>query len=280
MCCIGEVAELICIEIDKFPTTGGVSFPKEVKRMIGNDATIISIFLSNSGLKTLLVCSSNKTSNYRITEKLEKSESLKVIVNNNKNEVPLNFCLIDNSKTRTWFPSKHYEFPSINNSILSNSNLYYIDLYEEFISQRIEVIKQLSLKGKKIYVNLSATSIMEKIDKIKNIEGISIIQLSLPNSIPDMDNEVLKLYDELKCDVIIITLGHKGSILIDKGKVYKNVLTNTENTKYIASGAKFTSEFILQKSKGLDTLDAWKRASKETQLFCVNYNESIKELLM
>ncbi|MTJ55876.1 carbohydrate kinase family protein [Anabaena sp. UHCC 0253] len=273
LCAIGELVWLIILDIDSFPVSGETTLINKVKRLIGNDAAIVSVMASRMNLRTQLISNpiSQKDGQILINFLNENGVDCSFI-DTQFPYTPTTYCLREIEGQRTWLSELH-SFPT--EKIYSNnlkSNFFYIDLYEELIEDRLKLISYLlQNSNKKLFLNLSCGELNYKLSQVKNVENIKFIQLGLELDIEEALHYAENLYQQTFIQVIIITLAHQGSLALIKGKdvFISQCKKQVDQKGLIGAGATFSAAFIFAIQQGASYQKANQFAVDKATDFCL-----------
>lgn len=279
LCAVGELMWLTTLEVERFPKPGETTSVKNVQRMIGNDAAIVSIMASRMGLRVSLL--SNPVSQFEGQALSRILEGNKVSLNTlgpTPKYAPTNFCLVDQTGNRTWLPPGIDLFPVLPKSRIT-SKLVYIDLYEEALRARLDALSELVRQEQRIFINLSATSTDDKLGILagKYKRKISVIQFSssqTPHQAQQIAARVLKSHSPA---AVLITLGDRGSVICTQAGV--STIEGVKNKKILremGAGATFSAGFIFGMTEGYTYQRAHQIASKRSTQFCTAKHDPLQ----
>jgi sugar/nucleoside kinase (ribokinase family) len=274
LCTVGELLWLTTLELTKFPKPGETTPVKNVHRMIGNDAAIVAIMASQMGL-TVDLCSnpvSKKDDGLGLIELLQRNKVNLDLIDLSTSHTLTNYCLLESNGNRTWLPPFNSFFPSLPKSTLSTKYVY-MDLYEEAQQSRLSVLSELVRQNQRIFINLSATSIDDKLRLLEKefYKKIEIIQISSSSNIPEAQKKAEIILHNLSIQAVIITLGKIGSVLCTHEGISTRTIDHDEKIlRNMGAGATFSAGFLYGLMKGYSYEQAHIEASKKSIDFCLS----------
>lgn len=271
LCTIGELMWLITLDINSFPIPGETTFVTATQRGIGNDAAIVSILASQMGLKTQLRSNSISQSDGLSLLKILTTNKVDCsLISLTERRTPSNYFLREPSGMRTWLPEINVHLPDVFEQIPINAQFVYIDLYEEAITTKLDILSKL-IRGKyRVFVNLSASSIVNKLLMLHNFKELEIVQISSNKSLDEACGFAKYVFKKLTVEVVIITLGKTGSVLCTKKGVERWLVTKNDDSvlRTTGAGAAFSAGFIHALLKGHSYKEAHNIAGERSVQFC------------
>lgn len=208
---------------------------------IGNDGEMLRTFLVKCGVKTTYLKTVSESSGHAIIQVAENGENSIVIYGG------ANSCITKDYIDAVLSNFEHDDLLVLQNEI---SNVDYIISKAHSIGMKIFfnpapfTDNLLSIDMKKLYC-LIANEIEAK-------------ALTGTNEIEESITYLAKHYPSLK---VVITLGKKGSVYIEEGKVIKQSAFKVDAIDTTAAGDTFVGYFVSEYSKGASPVDALRTAS-------------------
>lgn len=276
---VGELMWLTTLEVAQFPKPGKTTAVRKVQHMIGNDAVIVAIMASRMGLGVKLC--SNPVSRYdgqKLINILQKNKVSHSWADSSANPTPTNYCLLEKNGNRTWLPPHIDFFPTLPKSPITTKYVY-IDFYEEAMRTRLETLSELVIQKKRIFLNLSASSIDDKLKILaKNYKKkISVLQFSSSQNTRQAQKTAENILKNLSLEAVLITLGENGSVLCAKDGI--SIRVGDRNKKILrnmGAGATFSAGFIYGLTKGYTYKDAHNIAARKSIEFCTTKHNPLQ----
>jgi len=278
LCAIGDLVWSVSLKVDSFPIPGKTTVVHSVQRGIGNDASIVALLSAKMGLKTQLC--SNAISNmdgYPLIQKLKDSEVNCDLIPTSASHTPTSFFLQEPSGQRTWLP-ENFQPTFVRQYQSIDTKFIYIDLYDGFLQARFNLLLELARKNKhRIFVNLSASSIDSKIVRLKKMNNIEIIQLSLPSAIGRAERFAQDIFNTLSyIEAVVVTSGEEGSVVCsNKGIFIKHCTNKAERSQITGAGAVFSAAFVNAVNEGYDYEISNEMAGEYATNFCLSQRNSL-----
>jgi len=276
LCTIGDLMWLITLDINSFPIPGETTFVTATQKGVGNDAAIVSILASQMGLKTQLRSNAISRSDGHpllkllITNKVDCS-----LISLTESHTPRNYFLREPTGMRTWLPEINVHLPDVFSQPPINAQFVYIDLYEEAIATRLDILSKL-IRGKyRVFVNLSASSNANKLLMLESFKELEIVQTSANMSLDEAYVFAKYAFNKLTVEVFIITLGKTGSVICTK-KGVERWLVNRKDARVLrttGAGAAFSAGFIHALVKGHSYKEAHNIAGEKSLQFCLSQSD-------
>ncbi len=246
VCAVGSLVRLIICEIEQLPCVNAAddSVSAEVlHNTIGTDAPIFCTALSELGVASEIRCNPVGKSGRPLIGSLGSLGINCTHIELMDIEMPTTIVLRDKSDRKLFITKKS------NNELINVSNIDAEFIYMDFYDENIELFSQLLQKPdmslKRLYLNFSSTSIIEKIGIIDKLDmNIDVIQFSSKNLGESI--EILKnSFGRLKCNAMVATCGRNGSMIISKdGLSHAKSAFVSDRKKIVGAGAYFSAAFI------------------------------------
>jgi sugar/nucleoside kinase (ribokinase family) len=272
LCTVGDLKWLVVLSMPRIPLLGERMIIKDIQRMLGNDAAIVSLLAARLGLRSnLLATNAIATQDGQPLIDLLQHEGVDLsLVDTGGVTTPSTFLLsCEDSDERTWMIEEH-TFHNPASGLLPTSKFAYIDVYDEHIEERLALIQKWSEANVRCLVNLSATHIEEKAGLLARIPSIDTIQIGGSKSVDEAYIWGRDIFQMCNARAVIITLGNLGAVLVDRHDNYYIPAEPIRPLRTIGAGASFTAGYLCALVQQAATYrEAVIFASKYAASFCM-----------
>lgn len=270
LCVVGDLKWLVVLSMPRIPLPGEVTVVSGIERMLGNDAAIVSLLAARLGLRCqLLATNAIAIHDGQPLIDLLQHEGVDLShVDIGGVTTPTTFLLSSaDSDERTWMIEEH-TFHHPTPDLLPTSKFAYIDVYEEYMEERLALIERWSQANVRCLVNLSATHIEEKVKLLAYIPSIDTIQIGGNIGVEEAHIWGRRIFQMCNAKAAIITLGSLGAVLVDEHDNYYVPAEPIQPLRTIGAGASFAAGFLSALAQDVSYRDAATVASKHASHFC------------
>jgi len=282
LCAVGDLSWLVVLPVPHMPLQGEIMMAKRGERLLGNDAAIVSLMGARLGMHCRLL-PTNAIAQYDgqpLIDMLQRAGVDISLVDSNGIFTPATFFLSHiASDDRAGIVEEYAFHCTVAPDWHPNCTFAYIDLYEEYLDERLAFLHAWSQTDVRCLVNLSATHIKEKVGLLACVSSIDTVQMRGSGSVDEAHAWGRLVFQLCDAKAVVITLGSVGAVLVDQHDSYFIPAEPVHTVRTIGAGASFTASFISALSKGATYRDAVGFASKHTANFCtaiINPLEVIK----
>lgn len=272
LCAVGDLSWLIVLSVPHMPLQGEIMMARRSERLLGNDATIVSLMGTRLGMHCRLLPTNAiaQHDGQPLIAMLQQAGVDTSLVDTNGTFTPATFflsriasddraviveeCAFHCSVAPDWYP---------------NCTFAYIDLYEEHLDERLAFLHAWSRANVRCVVNLSASQLEEKVSLLARVPSIDTVQMRGSGSVDEARAWGRHVFQSCETKAVVITLGSVGVVLVDQRDSYFIPAARIHVVRTIGAGASFTAGFIAALSGGATYHDAVKFASRYAASFCM-----------
>jgi sugar/nucleoside kinase (ribokinase family) len=248
LACFGYLSMAKLIKMTGFPVENSVSAVSRIVPTVAADAPIVALLSAQLGLTSVLFSNEiQDTEENRYIFSALDHHALRTSIKAAKSSVTPQMFIIESpyeSKTiLTFMPDIFEQLTSISLQALDNARLVYVDLYTEILEASLRTIRYAIQKGIPVFLNLSSHDLDLKLAAIKNLKGITIIQVS---NLFQEDPRMLvdTILSKTKAQMALVTLGQRGVLGANKSMIIEvPALKIKEVETHHGAGAAFSAGF-------------------------------------
>ena len=273
LCAVGDLKWLIILSVTHFPRQGEMTPITGSKRQIGNDAAIVSLLASRLGMRCRLL-PTNAIARHDGQPLLDLLQHNGVDISQVDAEgitTPNTFCLLPvDSDERSWLVEDcaFRDFAALDNP--PDYTFAYLDLYEEYLEERLALLQKWSQANVRCLVNLSSSHLEEKVRLLAQLPSVDTIQMRGNGSVEEVIAWGRHVLQTCRARATVITLGGSGAVLLDYHNEHIIPAEPIQPLRTVSAGASFAAELLFALSKGSSYLDAAILASKHAASFCTS----------
>ncbi len=272
LCTVGDLKWLIILSVTYFPRQGEMTFITKTERQLGNDASIVALLASRLGMRCRLLPTNAiaRHDGQPLLDLLQQKGVDTSQIDTSGTSTPNTFCLLPvDSDERTWLVENcpFRDFAALDRP--ADYNFAYLDLYEEYLDERLALLNRWSQANVRCLVNLSSSHLEEKVQQLAQLPSVDTIQMRGNGSVEeamDWGRHVLQI---CRARATVLTLGGTGAVLVDHHKEYIIPAEPIQPLRTVGAGASFAAGFLSALSQGSSYLDAAALASKHAASFCM-----------
>lgn len=266
LCVVGDLHWLIMLSI---PSKQGTR-AKSIERLLGNDAAIVSLLASRLGLRSsLLATNAIATTDGQPLIDLLKKEGVDVSrIETGGVVTPTTFLILREDVDERIFLADDYAFCNLSSRPLPTSRFAYIDFYEGNTEERLRLIQNWSQTNVRCLINLSASSLEEKVRQLTRIPSLDMLQIGGQWDVEESRMQGKRIRKMCNARAVVITLGGLGAVLIEQDNDSYIPAEVIQPLRTVGAGASFAAGFLSGLAQGVTYKDAAILASKHAALFC------------
>lgn len=281
LCAVGDLKWFITLSVPHFPHQGEMTRVTAIKRQIGNDAAIVSLLAANLGMRCRLL-PTNPIAHHDgqpLIDLLQRAGVDVTLRDSGSMATPTTlFLLPAGSDERTWLVE---DCAFLSNITLGNPPDYtfaYLDLYEEYLEDRLAYLYKWSQTDVRCLVNLSASNLEEKVSLLANTPSIDTIQMKGNSSVDEACTWGRHVLQICKTRAVVITLGHLGVVLVDQDSEYLIEAEPIQPLRTLGAGASFSAGFLYALARDATYQDAAAFASRNAADFCTSIENPLEAI--
>ncbi|HZU67591.1 MAG TPA: carbohydrate kinase family protein [Ktedonobacteraceae bacterium] len=273
LCAVGDLKWLIILSVSYFPRQGEMTFITKTERQIGNDASIVALLASRLGMRCRLL-PTNAIARHDGSPLLDLLQQNGVDISQidtNGTSTPNTFCLLPvDADERTWLVEDcpFRDFAALDRP--ADYRFAYLDLYEEYLEERLALLNRWSQSNVRCLVNLSSSHLEEKLQRLAQLSSVDIIQMRGSGSIKEAIAWGRHVLQTCRARATVITLGSSGAVLLDQHNEHVIPAEPIQPLRTVSAGASFAAGLLYALSNGSSYLDAATFASKHAASFCTS----------
>lgn len=271
LCAVGDLKWLLILSVPRFPPSGEMTPVTGMTRQMGNDAAIVSLQAARLGMRSRLVPTNAlaRPDGQPLIDLLQRDGVDISTLNTEGMTTPITFCLSQAiTDERTWLVEDcAFQY----NSMLDQPPDFpfaYLDLYEEYLAERLALLRRWSEAHVRCLVNLSASRLEEKVRQLAQLPFLDTIQMRGSGSLDDARSLGRAALQSCKARAVVVTLGADGVILLDQRHEYFIAAERIQPVRTIGAGASFAAGFLSALREGAIYQDAAAFASRHAARFC------------
>ena len=271
LCTVGDLSWLVALPVPRMPLQGDIMMIKDIERLLGNDAAVVSLMAARLGMHCRLLPTNAiaQHDGLPLIDMLQQEGVDISLVDTNGTFTPTTFFLSRIASDDRAAIIEEYAFHcSVAPDWHPNSTFAYIDLYEEHLNERLTFLHAWSQTNVRCLVNLSASHLEEKVRLLAHISSIDTIQMRGSGSIDEAHAWGRLVLQLCNTKAVVITLGNVGVVLVDQHGSYFTPAEPIHAVRTIGAGASFTAGFVSALAGGVAHRDAVEFACKQAANFC------------
>jgi sugar/nucleoside kinase (ribokinase family) len=281
LCAVGDLKWLITLLVPNFPCQGEMTRVISIERQIGNDAAIVSLLAARLGMRCRLL-PTNAIAHHDgqpLIDLLQRTGVDVSLIDVGRIVTPTTFLLLQvASDERSWLVE---DCPFRSNIALGNPPDYtfaYLDLYEEYLEDRLAILHKWSQANVRCIVNLSASNLEEKVRLLADVSLIDTVQMRGSDSVDEARIWGRHVLQTCNARAAVITLGHLGAVLVDKHSEYTIEAEPIEPLRTLGAGASFSAGFLYALARNESYVDAVAFASRNAADFCASIENPLETI--
>jgi sugar/nucleoside kinase (ribokinase family) len=266
LCVVGDLHWLIVLSTPPREGTG----VKNIERLLGNDAAIVSILATRLGLSchllttnAIAVCDGQPLIDILQQEGVDIS-----LVDTGGVTTPTTFLILNVDSDERVLLADDYAFRNLTSDPLPASKFAYIDFYEGHAEERLALIQKWSQANVHCLVNLSASYIEEKAKLLTRIPSVDTLQIGGNWSVDESRIRGSHILQMCNARAVVITLGSLGTVLVDQHNDYYIPAEPIQPLRTIGAGASFAAGFLSALAQNATYKDAAIFANRYAAIFC------------
>lgn len=274
ICLFGDVVHFIYCRAATKIFMGESQQIDTISSTIGNDAAIVAFVLAKLKEKVKFISMSCLSANY-----LYKMEQAGISVINPKVMEPGGkTVLVEDGCGRRTFLSSYSPFLD-EIKVPETAGFIYIDFYEEHLDILHQFLGEVEkIKHTLLYINLSSSRIMEKVEFLANHgRKPDFVQFSCNEC--DGGKMLEEVSRNLKRSILIATYGSHGSCMLSNGTMYVCRIDHPDGRNIVGAGSFFAAHFISALCRTKYAVQAHCYASQEVTRLCQNSGGILLESL-
>ena len=281
LCAVGDLKWLIILSVTHFPRQGEMTSVTGSERQIGNDAAIVSLLASRLGMRCRLLPTNAiaRHDGQSLLDLLQHNGVDISLIDAEGPATPNTFFLLPvASDERTWLVEDcpFRDFVALDRP--PDYTFAYLDLYEEYLEERLALLRKWSQANVRCLVNLSSSHLEEKVQRLAQVSSVDTIQMRGGDNVDEaftLGRRVLQMY---KARAIVITLGGIGAVLLDHQNEYFIPAEPIQPLRTVGAGASFAAGFLYALSRGSTYHDAAIFANSHTASFCTSIDNPLEAI--
>lgn len=269
LCTVGDLCWSVVLPVPHIPLGGEILQVQGSERLLGNDAAIVSLQAARLGLRCSLLATNAIATHdgLPLLELLQQEGVDTSQINTEGITTPAAYFLLRvNTDERVGL----VETCPFHNPVdqVPASSFAYVDVYEEYIAERLSFIMGWSQANTRCYVNLSASNLIQKAQLLASIPSIDTLQMRGHGSIDDARALGRRVLQICRAKSAVVTLGDIGAVLIDQQDAYFIAAEPVRTLRTIGAGACFAAGFLYALAQGATHREAAIFANKQAAMFC------------
>jgi sugar/nucleoside kinase (ribokinase family) len=279
LCAVGDLKWLIILSVTHFPGQGEMTPVTGSERQIGNDAAIVSLLASRLGMRCRLLPTNviARHDGQSLLDLLQHNGVDISLIDAEGPATPNTFCLLPvASDERTWLVEDcpFRDFSALDR--LPDYTFAYLDLYEEYLEERLALLHKWSQANVRCLVNLSSSHLEEKVQRLAQVPSVDTIQMRGNGSVDEAFTWGRRVLQMCKARAIVITLGGIGAVLVDQQNEYFIAAEPIQPLRTVGAGASFAAGFLYALSQGSSYHDAAIFANSHAASFCTSIDNPLE----
>jgi sugar/nucleoside kinase (ribokinase family) len=273
LCAIGDLKWLMQLSVPRFPVQGEMTPITGIKRLLGNDAAVVSLCAARLGMRCRLLPTNTiaRHDGQPLINLLQREKIDVSSINAEGVVTPTTFFLsLVSSDERAWLVEdcpfhyiKAFDEPP-------DYTFGYLDVYEEHIEKRLALLQKWSEAEVRCLVNLSSSRFTEKVRLLAPFSSIDTVQVRGSGDIDEAYTWGRHVLQTCNAKAAVITAGSTGAVVVDQRGEHFIAAEPIQPLRTLGAGANFSAGFLFALNNGATHQDAALFASKHAASFCTS----------
>lgn len=284
VCIIGDLKWLFWLAHVPLPLQETTVQDVKVTKLPGNDATIVALLAAHSGMHCCLFPTNAiaRKDGQPLLDLLQQAGIDISLIDTGGPSTPYTFGLFDTiSDKRSWLiTSCPFHLPLSQPPI---STFAYIDLYDDSLEERFEILRSWSKAPIRWLVNLSATNHEMKLRMLASLPIIDTVQMSSTGDITTALEQGRLALHICNVQAAVVTAGKKGAALVERsttpGMPHQEHVVQAQRIqplRTIGAGASFSAGFLQALNENKTYEEAVRSACTYAATFCTSQDNPLE----
>lgn len=282
ICVVGDLKRLLWLS----PTSPEDVSTRLVKitRLPGNDATIVALLAAQAGIRCchLPTNAIARKDGQPLLALLQRAGVNTSFIDTDGPSTPLTIGVFDpilNERRWSIEPCPFRPFPSPPPAC----TFAYIDLYDDYLQERFEILHSLSTSTGRSLINLSATNHQLKLTMLASLPQIDMIQMGSNGDLTTALEQARQARQVCNARAIVVTAGKHGAVLVEQSPIqgmpyheYVILAQPIQPLRTIGAGASFSAGFLQALHQNETYEEAVRAACRYAADFCTSPINSLE----
>lgn len=288
VCAVGDLKWLFWLAHIPLPLHERTILDVKVTKLLGNDAPIVALLAAYAGMRCCLLPTNiiAQKDGQPLLDLLQQAGVDISFIDTSGISTPYTFGLFDSIfDKRAWLiNSCTFHFPF---SRLPTCAFLYIDLYEDYLEERFEILRLYSRSKlpMRSLVNLSATNYEMKLEMLASLPIIDTIQMSSTGDTNTALEQGRLALHICNVQAAVVTAGKNGAVLVERSTIsgmphheYVVQAQSIQPMRTIGAGASFSANYLLALNENKTYEQSVRAACVASAAFCASRDNPLEVL--